>query len=247
MIITSKQNKIIKLAKQLQTKKFVELFGKCFLETEKIIKDANVENIESILVSEQSAGKYKNLISKFNANVYIINENICKYLSQTESGSDIFAIYKLNKNSLDDNKNIIVLDGLQDPANLGAIIRSCLAFDFCNVIAIDSVFPYIHKVIRSSMGYIFKVNFISMKKQEFINYINASKIKIFTTDMNGEDISNFKKPTTPFAIVIGNEGEGVSETIKNISDGVISIAMQNNVESLNAAVSASILMHELRK
>ncbi len=245
MIITSKQNNIIKLAKQLQTKKFVELFGKCFLETEKIIVDANIENIEFILVGEQSAEKYKSITN--NKETYVISKSICKFLSQTESGSDIFAIYKLNNSSLNENKNSIILDSLQDPTNLGAIIRSCLAFDFCNLIAIDSVFPYTYKVIRSSMGYIFKVNFISMKKHEFIEYKKTAKFKMFVADMNGKDISAFKIPEKPFALVIGNEGEGVSEEIKKISDGTISIAMKNGVESLNAAVSASILMHDLRK
>lgn len=246
MIISSKQNKIIKFAKQLQTKKFVELFGKCFLETEKIIKDIKKENIDTILVSEHAVDKHAKLINSFNAQVLVVSESVCKYLSQTESGSDIFAIYNLIKNQLDLEKNTIILDGVQHPSNLGAIIRSALAFDFHNIIAINSAFPYTHKVIRSSMGYVFKVNYVNMKIEEFIELKEKWGIKILVAKMKGKDITTFKnKLTPPFGLVIGNEGEGVSSEMLKVCDEAISISMQNKVESLNAAVSAAILMHQL--
>lgn len=246
MIITSKNNPTIKLAKQLQTKKFAQLFGKCFLETEKIITQANLQHVEMFFVLEESKNKYQKFLSKLDKNSIIYIDNmVAKFLSQTKSGSDIFAIYKITNNKLDTTKNYLVLDNVQDPANMGALIRSSYAFDFCNIISINSNFPYLHKTLRASMGYVLKANVVTMTTDEFLLFKKDNNIKLIVASMEGKDITSFNTTNEPYALLIGSEGKGVSKGFKKTCDYTVSIRMQNNVESLNASVSAAIIMHKL--
>ena len=121
MIIESKDNKIIKYAKQIQDKKYSELFGECFLETEKIVFDClNKLEIKTILVSKSSLAKYKDRLIGFEDKIFQISDNLAKTLSKTESGANIFAIAKIKKNKIDLSKNTVILENLQDPSNLGA-------------------------------------------------------------------------------------------------------------------------------
>ena len=248
MIIESKDNKIIKYAKQIQDKKYAELFGECFLETEKIVFDSlNKLDIKTILVSTSTIKKYKDRLKGFENKVFEITDILAKGLSKTESGANIFAIAKIKKNDLDLSKNIVVLENLQDPSNLGAIIRSALAFDFKNIIAINSCFAYSSKVIRSSMSYVFDINFKEMSFEEFKDFKNKNKICLYVADMGGENINKIKSIKNPIAFVVGNEGKGISKEMKAIADKIVAIPMKNDVESLNASVSASIIMNLLNK
>lgn len=248
MIIESKDNKIIKYAKQIQDKKYAELFGECFLETEKIVFDSlNKLEIKTILISQSSFNKYKERLKGFENKIFQIADNLSKGLSKTESGANIFAIAKIKKNELDLSKNIVVLENLQDPSNLGAIIRSALAFDFKNIIAINSCFAYSSKVIRSSMSYVFDINYVEMSFDEFKEFKEKNKVCLYVADMGGENINKVKNIAKPIAFVVGNEGKGVSKEMKAMADKIVAIPMKNDVESLNASVSASIIMNLLNK
>ena len=248
MIIESKDNKIIKYAKQIQDKKYAELFGECFLETEKIVFDClNKLEIKTILVSNSYFDKFKDRLKGFENKTFQIADNLAKCLSQTESGANIFAIAKIKKNNIDLSKNIVVLENLQDPSNLGAIIRSALAFDFKNIIAINSCFAYSSKVIRSSMSYVFDINYVEMSFDEFKEFKEKNKVCLYVADMGGENINKVKNIAKPIAFVVGNEGKGISKEMKEIADKIVAIPMKNNVESLNASVSASIIMNLLNK
>ena len=248
MIIESKDNKIIKYAKQIQDKKYAELFGECFLETEKIVFDClNKLEIKTILVSKDSFQKYKDRLKGFENKTFQISNTLAKNLSKTESGADLFAVAKIKRNKIDLSKNIVVLENLQDPSNLGAIIRSALAFDFKNIIAINSCFAYSSKVIRSSMSYVFDVNLEEMSFEEFKSFKNQNNICLYVADMGGENINKIKNIESPMAFVIGNEGKGISKEMKAVADKIVAIPMKNNVESLNASVSASIIMNLLNK
>ena len=138
----------------------------------------------------------------------------------------------------------MVLDNLQDPSNLGAIIRSAMAFDFKSIIMLNGVYPYSAKVIRSSMGYVFDINIISYNNAELIDFLQKNKYNLVSADMSGIDLKEFK-PKFPLAVVIGNEGNGVSSELKQLSTQIVKIPMNNGVESLNAGVSASIIMYKL--
>ncbi len=171
-------------------------------------------------------------------NVYTLDETAFKSISDVVAPSGILAlVQKPVKNSIYGNK-IMVLDGIQDPGNAGTIIRSAAGFKYDTVILVDSVEAFSPKVVRSSMGAIFKVSIQELSRQEAIN--NLSKYPIFALDMDGKDIRNFDFPGA-FALVVGNEAQGISEEFISNSKQTLSIKSQG-IESLNASVAASIAM-----
>ena len=121
-----------------------------------------------------------------------------------------------------------------------------LAFGFKNIVSINSVYPYIPKVIRSSMGYVFNVNFINLTIEELLNLKKIHNFKLVSANLNGVKPEQAEIEGA-YGLIIGNEGNGVSKTLQSSSDITLTIPMQNNVESLNASISASILMYNLAK
>ena len=147
--------------------------------------------------------------------------------------------------SKDIGNKIIVLDNIQDPGNLGTIIRSSVAFNFDTIVlSKDTVDVYNSKVIRATQGMLFKVNIIIADLEEFINNINSEYKIIGTNVVNGKKIKDFKN-VEKFAIIMGNEGQGVSSKVAQLCHENIYIPMNKNCESLNVGVAASIIMYEL--
>jgi len=238
MLIISKDNKIIKYAKKLLDKKFSKKEKKTLVESPKIINELQgFLDIECILVSE----KYQDLYINNKNKVYIISEQIVNYLSQTETTTGVFAIVNIAQKDFDNNQYLI-LDNIQDPTNYGAICRSAVAFGFNNIFDINSTYAYSPKVTRCSMGNNFKCNIKPFDYNSLIEYCNSNQIELICCDMNGKDIKITRPASDKFAIIIGNEGNGVSEVLKQHATQIISIPMNNNVESLNASVSAGIVM-----
>ena len=129
----------------------------------------------------------------------------------------------------------LILDRIQDPGNLGTILRTASAFNFNTIYLIDCADPWSQKSIRSAMGAQFHLN---------IHKYNPDHIKgstIYIADLNGTPLSAIK-PTAPFGIIMGNEGRGVSAELKRLPHQVVTIPIKN-VESLNVAVAGGIIMH----
>ena len=136
-----------------------------------------------------------------------------------------------------------MLDNIQNPDNMGAIIRTAVATNFNKIYLINCVDIYNEKVIRASMGTLFKVEFIDTNYQQIANLAKSNKI--YYADMGGESVFNIKQFEKNLGLVIGNEGNGISKEIKDITNNKLSIPMSNGVESLNASVSAGILMYHI--
>ena len=135
-----------------------------------------------------------------------------------------------------------LLDGVSDPGNMGTIIRTCVACSVENILAINCVDAFSPKVVRASMGGIFRVDIIEKSRQEAVELLkNHQKLCL---DMNGQSIYDLDEISHPFAIIVGNESQGVSEIFKQNSK-IISLPMSGKIESLNAAVSMSIALYEL--
>ena len=166
-----------------------------------------------------------------------------KKISTQVTGAKIIAVcHQIDKSDLSDK--IIVLDRLQDPGNLGTIIRSAVAFNFNTIVlSNDTVDIYNPKVVRSSEGMIFNINIIRSDIKEFLKNLDKSYLKVTTNVENGENIRNMK--IDKCALVIGNEGAGVSKEVASLCDKTVKINMNSNCESLNASVCASILMYEV--
>ena len=234
MKITSLQNDKVKYWVSLKEKKIRDLNKEFLIEGDHLISEAKKLNLikEIISINEND-----------NAN-YIITEEIMKKISTQKSICDRAAIVKFIPDK-EPFGNILVLDNIQDPGNLGTIIRSSIAFNFNTIILSDtSVDEYNPKVIRSTEGMIFHQNIL---RKNLINYLPIIKNKGYTivgTDVvNGYNIKDIPKDN--ICLVIGSEGKGMSKEIKELCDTFAYINMNDNCESLNAGVAASILMYEV--
>lgn len=234
-VIKSSKNNLIKMINKLKKKKFRNETNLFLIETRKMIDEAikSNRNIEYIIQKESNELVYDNSI--------FIEDKLFNEISNLVTPDGYMAIVsKYNEDKL--SENILILDNIQDPGNMGTLIRSAEAFGYNTIISINSVDYYNEKVLRSTMGSIFRLNLIETN-YEFINTLND--YKIYIADMNGEDFREIESSQKK-AIVIGNEGNGISEEIKKIPHKLVKIPMQGKVESLNAAVSGSILMSTLK-
>ena len=234
-VIKSSKNNLIKMINKLKKKKFRNEKNLFLIETRKMIDEAikSNRNIEYIIQKESNELVYDNSI--------FIEDKLFNEISNLVTPDGYMAIVsKYNEDKL--SENILILDNIQDPGNMGTLIRSAEAFGYNTIISINSVDYYNEKVLRSTMGSIFRLNLIETN-YEFINTLND--YKIYIADMNGEDFREIESSQKK-AIVIGNEGKGISEEIKKIPHKLVKIPMQGKVESLNAAVSGSILMSTLK-
>lgn len=242
-MITSKDNELIKKCIRLQSKKYSRELSQCLVETVKLVKELYNKNlVDTVLVVKS---KY-DLVSSLNCRIEVIDDRLAKIISSTVTTDGVFAICKIPENKSVTYKKCLVLDRIQDPSNMGAIVRTACAFGFDTIFTIDSVYPYSAKTIRSSMGYVFTVNFVDVDYVQLERIKKENNILFYAADMDGEIIDNIVVDNENIAVIIGNEGQGVSKELRVVADKTVAIPMKNNVESLNASVSASIIMYFLR-
>lgn len=243
-IITSKNNPKIIFAQKLKQKKYRDEFSLALIESDKVIQEATNSNIKikQLFCSKDKLNKAKNITCD---ELYQIDEGLCKMLSSTVTSQNMFAVIEIpNTKNGCLGKRVLVLDNLQNPDNMGAILRTSIATNFKDILLIDCVDVYNEKVIRCSMGNVFKANFIKTNYQSIKEVLQGYQICV--ADMSGEDVFSVDKFDKKVALVIGNEGNGVSDSLLKICTKVVSIPMQNNVESLNASVSAGIIMYQIK-
>jgi len=236
MELTSTNNDKVKFWQKLSQKKYRDEEKMFLVEDEHLVNEALKKGIVKEIIT-------LNKNENYNIPTYYVTEKIMNLISSQVTGAKIIAVC----NHLETRKvkgNLMVLDKLQDPGNLGTIIRSAVAFNFDTIVlSDDSVDLYNPKVVRASEGMIFHINIIRTNLVEFLNNLPKEYIKI-TTDVNGgKNIRNIK--FNKCAIVIGNEGSGVSDKVSDMCDEKVYINMNSNCESLNASVTASILMYEV--
>jgi TrmH family RNA methyltransferase len=249
--ITSSKNPLIKEIKSLRNRKHREEKGLFFIEGEKLVKEAIHEKMElvRIFVSEKYI-KDSSLEYLKSDNIIVLNEKLFKEISDTETPQGIIAILKQKTNTFNDvfNKNncIVILDTIQDPGNMGTIIRTVDAAGFSGVLASRGcVDVYSPKVTRSTMGSIFRVPICTgVNIVECIKDLKTRGIKIYASHLNGESNIYDVDMIADFAIVIGNESKGISQETYANSDVLVKIPMLGNAESLNASVAAGVLMYE---
>ncbi len=233
MKITSLQNEHVKYWVSLGEKKVRDKDRRFLIEGDHLISEAEKLGliIETISVVDETKD-------------YFVTKSIMKKISKQQSISYNAAVAKmLPEDSI--SGNVLILDCLQDPGNLGTIIRSAIAFNFHTIVlSDDSVDLYNPKVIRSTEGMIFNINCLRRNLKEFIPVLKNLGYKIYGTDIkNGMDVRDI--PKTNIAITIGNEGNGLSPSVKKECDEYLYLPMNKTCESLNAGVAASILMYEV--
>lgn len=237
MIYTSIENERIKNIKKLQIKKYRDQENLFIIEGEHLVKEAyNLSMLELLIVKDG----YKCDIT---ANKIIVNDKVMKYLSELDTPAPIIGIARKNNNNKIGSK-VIALDGVQDPGNLGTIIRSSIAFNFDTILlSNDCVDVYNSKVIRATQGMILKVNIIKDNLVDILKELDNYTI-YGTSVVNGTNIKDIKKKDN-IVVVMGNEGTGVTKEVQNLCNEFVYIPMNENCESLNVAVASSIIMHEI--
>ena len=240
-IITSKSNQKIIDAKKLLDKKGREKSGLFLVETEKVIKEAFNCGLKPKCFFVLDAKKIG--FDNFNdVPVFRLSDSVFKELSTLVSPDGLIAEFYLQKeNPKYVGGKFLILDGVQNPDNYGAILRTALACDFKQIYTINCVDKYNPKVIRASMGNQFKLSIMDITTGEIKSLFNNASI--YTASMEGKNIFDIDKFETNVGFVVGNEGNGVSKEVKEIINNTISIPMKNGVESLNASVSASVIMY----
>ncbi len=179
-----------------------------------------------------------------------VTEEIIKKISDAVSPPDVLALCKMANDNVVLGEKILLLDGIQDPGNLGTIIRSAVAFNVDTIcLSPDTVDIYNPKVLRSTQGMIFHTNIIIKSLKEIISMLKEREIPIYGTRVDyGIDVSTLReKDRKKYALVMGNEGNGVSEEILDMCDEYIYISMNPDIESLNVGVATSIILYELDK
>ena len=179
--------------------------------------------------------------------IYLTDDKVIQQLADTKTPQGVLCVVEYLQNTIKKPKtNFLVLDGLQDPGNVGTLIRTAYACGFNDVYLVSSVNPTNPKVIRSSVGSIFRTNVYSLERGQFINFSKTWNISLIATDMNGENIFNAKFDGQ-IGVVIGNEGQGISSEILKICTRTVKIPMQAGIESLNASISGAIIMYQINK
>lgn len=239
-MITSRTNPLIKSIRALKDKKNRDLENVFIANGVKLVNEAINSNFTIKYVVGISTALEK--LQLQDVAVIEVSKDVFDSISEEVSPQGVLAVvYKPQEQNVN-GKSCILLDGVSDPTNVGAIIRTACASDYIDLFLIDSADPYNSKSVRASMGGIFKIHVHYTTRERAKQDIN---LPFVVADMNGQDVFEFKKKEE-VCLVIGNEGNGVSKEIKDKADYTISIPMKNDMESLNASVSAGILMYLLK-
>lgn len=249
-IITSNQNKIYKDTLKLLQKKYRDKFGKYIIEGIKIFEEKKDKiDIEYIILNENLEKKYENL-EKYKFPIYIVNENMFSKLSEQVNSQGVLVVAKMSKKEIIDvEENLVILDGIQDPGNLGTIIRTMVAFGFKNlVLTKESCDAFSPKVVRATMGSIFDVNVYVLDKNNIIDFLKNKCYNVLTTELDKSSVllENIVLKNKN-AYVFGQEGNGISDEFKKISSQKVIIPISSNVNSLNVAISTAIFLYEVSK
>lgn len=241
MLITSVDNKKIKRYVSLKTSKGRKEEGLFIVEGMHMCYEANKNGLlVDLLVLEKT-----DISFNYPGEITYVTSNVLKKVSNLSNPTGIIGICKIVDNHEIIGNHILILDDVQDPGNIGTIIRSSNAFNIDTIIlSTNSVDIYNDKVLRSTQGMIFNMNIIYGDLFDIIPKLRDNGYTILGTNVNnGEDVR--KVNVSKFALIMGNEGNGVHEEIQELCDKNLYIKMNSDCESLNVAVATSILLYEL--
>ena len=230
-MIESVNNPKIKEYSKLQSKKYRDETGLFIVEGDHLVEEA--------LKKTQAVDIYS-----LDDSYTQVSESVMRKLSSLSTPPNVLAICKkLEEGEI--GKKILILENLQDPGNLGTIIRSSVAFgDYTIVLSKDCVDFYNVKVLRASEGMVFNSNILIRDLNTFIPELKKKRVKVYTTNVvNGTPVRDIEIPES-YAIVMGNEGNGVTKNIASMCDEAIYIPMSDKCESLNVGIATSIILYE---
>lgn len=243
MLITSLDNEKIKKYIKLKEKKYRDQYHEFLVEGEHLVIEAYRSGLlEEILIDQDE-------VTILDAPITYVTKEILERLSNLETPSHIIGICKKKEEEKLGIK-LLLLDRIQDPGNLGTIIRSSKAFGVDTVVLGEGcVDLYNDKVIRSTQGIGFHMNIVSRNLKDLVLELKANEIPILGTRVEyGEDIRTLTpRDKEKYALIMGNEGRGVDKELLDLCDKFIYIELDSDAESLNVAIATSILLYELSR
>lgn len=248
--ITSTSNETIKYFISLNDKKTRMNAKRFIVEGYHLVNEASKTNLlEAIISTDEKELKKINNVKR-----YLVNDAIINKIATTKNPQNILGIVKMLDHNITNlvpiikgNKTkLIMLDDVNDPGNLGTIIRTAAGLGYDGIImSPNTVDLYNEKVIRSTQGVMFKIPIIKANLQEVIKLLKKEKVFCIGTALtNAKDVKHITKKDK-FAICLGNEAKGISKEVLDNMDENVRIAMKNDVESLNVSIAAGIIMYEM--
>ncbi len=250
-LTNSKVKQLVLLNNKARERKKTGLY---IIEGMKMFEEAPAERIREVYVSESYLSEEKNarILQKLNDTGYeTVSEEVFSKISDTKTPQGILCVmkqpeYDLNQFLQAENPLLMILEDLQDPGNLGTILRTGEGAGITGVIMTsDTVDIFNPKTIRATMGSVYRVPFFYTDNlYSTMDSLHNAGIKIYAAHLDGQAYYNEFDWKTPTAFLIGNEGNGLKKLTADRADSYLKIPMEGKVESLNAAVAASLLMYE---
>ncbi len=252
-MITSTNNPQVKWLMQLQKKSKARNEEKVFVvEGLRMFAEVTEERVKKVYISESLYNRKKEELKLEHFSVEVLSDSVFQHVSDTKTPQGILCVVSQKEYQLEtlldiSNPHFMVLDNLQDPGNLGTIVRTAEGAGVDAVfLSRESVDIYNPKTIRSTMGSIYRMPVVYVEDLlELLNMFRQRGIKSYAAHLEGRNSYDKENYQLGTAILIGNEGNGLRDEIATASDTWVQIPMQGQVESLNAAIAASILMFEV--
>lgn len=247
-IIISKHNKKFKMLKKLSLPKYRKEM-KYFLAEGLKFLSLGIRPKEIFVSQSFSESEFFNKGLKNLDSISIISDDLFRELSSQISSQGVLSLFSVPEEKNIEGKVVLVLDCIQDPGNLGTIIRTAEYFGVKDIVLCDgSADPYSPKVVRGSMGAILSVNLVSLSPEKVIYLLKEKNYIVATTSSNDykQDIRSFNEERK-IALVMGNESRGVSDCFNNSSTLSLGIQRVGKGESLNVGVATSIILSHILK
>ncbi len=239
-VVTSLSNALVKRVNKLKQKKYRAEYGEFLVEGYRNVKDTAYfapESVVGVILGERAQLRYGGEFSELPTTV--VSDSVMEKLSDADSSQGVISINKI-KNSEFPNRNCVFLDRVRDPGNVGTILRTAVAAGY-DVVLDDCCDVYSPKVVRAAMSAVLKCR---IGENIELSEIKAAGYTVIVADMDGGDVFSSKHPNGKYCIVIGNEANGVCDSVLSLADEILSVP-QEGVESLNAAVAAGVMMFAL--
>ena len=237
MLYSSIDNKKIKELKKLSLKKYRDLNNAFLVEGEHLVLEAKKAGYLRELLLEEGFDYELDIETNY------ISNSVMKYLSLLDTPTKMIGVCE-KKESFISGNNILMLDDVQDPGNVGTIIRSAVAFNIDTIVLSNGCADvYSSKVIRASQGMIFKVNIVYDDLNKCVRSLKEKNFHIIGTKVDGgKELKKLAKKDN-FVLIMGNEGNGVKKELLNLCDEYVYIKMNKFCESLNVSIATSIILY----
>ncbi|WP_460296022.1 TrmH family RNA methyltransferase [Clostridium perfringens] len=247
--IESKNNNLFKEIKKLKEKKHRIKSNKYLIEGLRFVEEAikSKVSIDSIIFTESFKEKNPDLFLKINENIKLIqmNEALLKQLCSTENPQGIVGVINMQNKELKSGELVVLVDKVQDPGNMGTIIRTAHAAGAAGIVMTKgTVDIYNDKTLRSTVGSIFYIPIVEDDSLDFVKSLKKEGYKLVVSSLQGKNNFFEENLQGKVMIAVGNEGNGVSEEVYDIADIKVKIPMPGEAESLNVAVATSIMIYE---